>query len=91
MNQAPTEEKQNAYIRKIKTVQFIYIIEKVGLMNQAPTRNKPLQEINLHRKKCCDFKKCRFDKPAIYINKVGLMNQAPTRNKSRQEINPYKK
>jgi len=44
MNQAPTEEKQNAYIRKIKTVQFIYIIEKVGLMNQAPTRNKPLQK-----------------------------------------------
>ena len=38
MNQAPTQEKPNAYIRKIKTAQFIYIIEKVGLMNQAPTR-----------------------------------------------------
>jgi hypothetical protein len=25
-------------IRKIKTVQVIYIIEKVGLINQAPTR-----------------------------------------------------
>jgi hypothetical protein len=37
-------DKSNAYIRKtkrihkkIKTAQFIYIIEKVGLMNQAPT------------------------------------------------------
>ncbi len=38
INQAPTQEKPNAYIRKIKTAQFIYIIEKVGLMNQAPTR-----------------------------------------------------
>jgi hypothetical protein len=37
MNQAPTEEKPNAYIRKIKTAQFIFIIEKVGLINQAPT------------------------------------------------------
>ncbi len=38
MNQTPTQEKSNAYIRKIKTAQFIYIIKKVGLMNQAPTR-----------------------------------------------------
>ncbi len=38
MNQTPTEEKPKAYIRKIKTIQFIYIIKKVGLMNQAPTR-----------------------------------------------------
>ncbi len=38
MNQALTQEKTNAYTRKIKTAQFIYIIEKVGLMNQAPTR-----------------------------------------------------
>jgi hypothetical protein len=38
MNQAPTEEKSNAYIRKIKTVQFIYIFKKVGLMNQTPTK-----------------------------------------------------
>jgi len=38
MNQAPTQEKPNAYLRKTKTAQFIYIIEKVGLMNQAPTR-----------------------------------------------------
>ncbi len=38
MNQAPTQEKPNAYIRKIKTAQFIYIIEKVGLINQTPTR-----------------------------------------------------
>jgi hypothetical protein len=38
MNQAPTQEKPNAYIIKIKTAQFIYIVEKVGLMNQAPTR-----------------------------------------------------
>jgi len=37
INQTPTQEKPNAYIRKIKTIQFIYIIEKVGLMNQAPT------------------------------------------------------
>ncbi len=37
MNQAPTQEKPNAYLRKTKTAQFIYIIEKVGLMNQAPT------------------------------------------------------
>ncbi len=41
INQAPTEEEPNAYIRKIKTVQFIYISEKVGLMNQAPTEEKP--------------------------------------------------
>ncbi len=40
MNQAPTEEKSNAYIRKIKTVQFIYIFKKVGLMNQAPTEEE---------------------------------------------------
>ncbi len=38
MNQAPAEEKPNEYIRKIKTVQLIYIIEKVGLINQAPTK-----------------------------------------------------
>jgi hypothetical protein len=37
MNQAPTEEKPNAYIRKIKTVQFIDIFKQVGLINQAPT------------------------------------------------------
>ncbi len=37
INQTPLQEKPSAYIRKIKTVQFIYIIEKVGLMNQAPT------------------------------------------------------
>ncbi len=40
MNQAPTEEKPNADIIKIKTVQFIYIIKKVGLMNQAPTEEE---------------------------------------------------
>jgi len=40
MNQIPTEEKPNACIRKIKTVQFIYIIKKVGLMNQAPTQEE---------------------------------------------------
>jgi len=32
----PLQEK-NPYIRKIKTVQFIYIFNKVGLINQAPT------------------------------------------------------
>jgi hypothetical protein len=37
MNQALTQEKPNAYIRKIKIAQFIFIIEKVGLINQAPT------------------------------------------------------
>ncbi len=37
INQTPLQEKPNANIRKIKTVQFIHIIEKVGLMNQAPT------------------------------------------------------
>jgi hypothetical protein len=37
INQTPIQDKPNAYIRKIKTIQFIYIIEKVGLMNQAPT------------------------------------------------------
>ncbi len=37
INQIPMQEKPNAYIRKTKTVQFIYIIEEVGLMNQAPT------------------------------------------------------
>ena len=71
MNQAPTEEKPNAYLRKIKTVQFIYIIEKVGLMNQAPTEEKP----NIYIRK---IKTVQF----IYIiEKVGLMNQAPTEEK----------
>ncbi len=37
INQTPTQEKPYAYIRKFKTVQFIYIFEKVGLMNLAPT------------------------------------------------------
>ncbi len=37
INQAPTEEKPNAYIRKIKTAQFIDIFKQVGLINQAPT------------------------------------------------------
>ena len=37
INQAPTQDKPNAYIRKIRTVQFIYIFKKVGLINQAPT------------------------------------------------------
>ncbi len=37
INQTSIQEKPNAYIKKIKTIQFIYIIEKVGLMNQAPT------------------------------------------------------
>jgi hypothetical protein len=32
----PLQEK-NPYIGKIKTVQFIYIFKKVGLINQAPT------------------------------------------------------
>jgi hypothetical protein len=40
INQTPIQEKPNTYIRKIKTVQFIYIIEKVGLINQAPTEEE---------------------------------------------------
>jgi len=31
-------DESNPDIRKIKTVQFIDIIKKVGLMNQTPTR-----------------------------------------------------
>ena len=48
MNQAPTEDKSNPYIRKIKSVQFIYIFKKVGLMNQAPTQEKssPYKKFN---------------------------------------------
>ncbi len=52
INQDLTEEKPNAYIRKIKTVQVIDIFEKVGLMNQAPTeesnsyRNNQAHTIN---------------------------------------------
>jgi hypothetical protein len=30
-------DKLKPYIRKIKTIQFIDIFKKVGLMNQAPT------------------------------------------------------
>ncbi len=37
MQEAPTQKKPNAYIKKIKAVQFIDIFKKVGLMNQAPT------------------------------------------------------
>jgi hypothetical protein len=37
INQVPIQEKPNAYIRKIKTVQFIYIFKKAGLINQTPT------------------------------------------------------
>jgi hypothetical protein len=57
MNQAPTEEeslqinqtytsgKLKPFIIKIKTVQLIYIFRKVGLINQAPTEDKPLHKI----------------------------------------------
>ena len=47
MNQAPTEES-NSYIGRIKTVQFIYIFKKVGLINQTPTRIKSRQEVILY-------------------------------------------
>jgi len=40
INQTSTQEKPNAYIRKIKTVQFIYIFKKVGLINQALTEEE---------------------------------------------------
>ncbi len=40
MNLAPTQKKPNAYIKKIKAVQFIYIFKKVGLINQAPTQDE---------------------------------------------------
>ena len=40
INQTPTQEKPNVYIRKIKTVQFIDIFKKVGLINQAPTEEQ---------------------------------------------------
>jgi len=43
MNQAPTQYEPIHTLRKIKTVQFIYIIEKVSLMNQTPTQEEPLQ------------------------------------------------
>jgi hypothetical protein len=33
----PYVRRPNSDIRKIKTVQFIYIIKKVGLINQTPT------------------------------------------------------
>ncbi len=38
-------------MRRIKTVQFIDIFQKVGLMNQAPTRIKSRQEVILYIKK----------------------------------------
>ncbi len=40
INQTPTQEKPNAYIREIRTVQFIDIFKKVGLINQTPTKYK---------------------------------------------------
>ena len=36
-------DKPSPYRRKIKSVQFIVIFKKVGLMNQAPTEEKSLQ------------------------------------------------
>jgi hypothetical protein len=53
MNQTPTEEKPNAYIRKIKTVQFIYIFKKVGLINQTPTQ----EESNAYRRQINTYKR----------------------------------
>jgi hypothetical protein len=44
----------NPYRRKIKTVQFIYIFKKVGLINQAPTRKQiPTEDKPLHEKNPC--------------------------------------
>jgi len=68
MNQAPTEEESKSteesdpYIGRIKTVQFIDIFKKVGLMNQAPT-----EEPNPYRNNQSPTK-----------HKGVLMNQAPT-------------
>ncbi len=68
----------NPYRRKIKTVQFIYIFKKVGLINQAPTRkqipteDKPLQEIKpLH--KTSPYKKLN---PSVKKS-AGLIYQIP--------------
>ena len=75
MNQAPTQEKPNAYIRKIKTAQLIYIIEKVGLMNQTPTRILTItagfiDQTSINYQNLVNNNKKE--------NKVGLMNQTPT-------------
>jgi len=40
-------DESNPYIRRIKSLQFIYIFNNVGLINQTPTRKtRPLQKIN---------------------------------------------
>jgi len=47
-------KKTNPYRRKIKTVQFIYIFKKVGLINQAPTRKQiHTEDKPLHKKNPC--------------------------------------
>ncbi len=75
MNQAPTQEKPNAYIRKIKTAQLIYIIEKVGLINQPPTRILTITAGFIDQ---TSIKYQNLVNNNKKENKVGLMNQTPT-------------
>ncbi len=51
MNQTPTQEEPNAYIREIKTVQFIDIFKQVGLINQTPTEeeSKSIEQSNIYK------------------------------------------
>jgi hypothetical protein len=72
INQVPTQEKPNAYIRKIKTVQFIYIFKKAGLMNQAPT-----EESNPYRNN-----QAPTQEPNSY-NQFGFHESIPTESTGR--------
>jgi len=65
INQTPTQEKPNAYIRKIKTAQFIDIFEQVGLMNQAPTEES-IHEKDQNRSVYLYNRKGGFDKSNPY-------------------------
>ncbi len=84
INQAPTEEESksteepNPYMRRIKTVQFIDIFKKVGLINQTPTKykrvliNQAPTEESIHKK---DQNRSVY----LYIQKGGLDESSPYR------------
>ncbi len=73
INQVPTQEKPNAYIRKIKTVQFIYIFKKAGLINQTPT-----EESNPYRNNQTPTINLDFMNQSLQNQQVGLINRTPS-------------
>jgi hypothetical protein len=60
-------------MRRIKTVQFIYIFKRVGLMNQAPT-----QESNPCRNNQAPTINLDFMNQSLQNQAVGLINKTPS-------------